>query len=460
VVILALGIALSISAAQVRRTSAQPAPDPSCSLATPCIEYQNTSSGPGVEGVSKNGSGIEGISTNSTAVAGSSTTFDGVSGSSSDYIGVSGTSARYDGVYGTTTYNSTSATSASGVVGLDGSSAGTHNNGVKGVSGSGTGVLGTSTSGNGVTGTTSSTTGNSGVSGITTGNGNGVYGKSPTRYGVEGVSTSYYGVAGFSTSGGGVGGVSTSGNGVVGTTSSTTGNSGVAGITTGTANGVYGRSPSGDGVQGVSTSGNGVVGTTHHEGMSGVEGINNGSNSPNFGNGVYGNSALGNGVFGWGQIGVVGKCTIAYPIGDEFEGVSSSGKRNYFVNCNGDPGTVVSTRNNMYASATMPRSTLPVLEDYGQAQLINGSATVRLDKAFAETISDRSPYLVFLTPDGDTNGLYVASKSIQEFQVREIHGGRSSLVFDYRIVARPANDALPRMTLSAQPSMAPLDVTR
>ena len=105
----------------------------------------------------------------------------------------------------------------------------------------------------------------------------------------------------------------------------------------------------------------------------------------------------------------------------------------------------------MYATATVPRSTLPVLEDYGQARLINGVATVPLDNAYAQTISDKTPYLVFLTPNGDTNGLYIAYKTMSAFQVREIHNGRSNLVFDYRIVGRPSNDTQSRMSLMAHP---------
>ncbi len=58
-----------------------------------------------------------------------------------------------------------------------------------------------------------------------------------------------------------------------------------------------------------------------------------------------------------------------------------------------------------------------------------------LDPTFAASIDGRQSYRVFVTPDGDTNGLYVAAKTATGFIVREIHGGRSTLAFDYRIVA-------------------------
>ena len=40
-----------------------------------------------------------------------------------------------------------------------------------------------------------------------------------------------------------------------------------------------------------------------------------------------------------------------------------------------------------------------------------------------------------MTPNGDTNGLYVAMRTPTGFVVRETRGGRSTLSFDYRIVA-------------------------
>jgi hypothetical protein len=43
---------------------------------------------------------------------------------------------------------------------------------------------------------------------------------------------------------------------------------------------------------------------------------------------------------------------------------------------------------------------------------------------------------VFLTPNGDCHGLYVASKSARGFTVRELGAGSSSIAFDYRIVAK------------------------
>lgn len=81
------------------------------------------------------------------------------------------------------------------------------------------------------------------------------------------------------------------------------------------------------------------------------------------------------------------------------------------------------------------RSASPTLEDFGTGQLRDGVATVALDRTFASTIDSRN-YLVFVTPHGNSNGLYTQS-SPTGFVVRENNGGRSTVAFDYRIVAKP-----------------------
>ncbi len=45
-------------------------------------------------------------------------------------------------------------------------------------------------------------------------------------------------------------------------------------------------------------------------------------------------------------------------------------------------------------------------------------------------------YHVFLTPKADCKGLYIASQSATSFEVRESQHGKSTVAFDYRIVAR------------------------
>jgi hypothetical protein len=75
-------------------------------------------------------------------------------------------------------------------------------------------------------------------------------------------------------------------------------------------------------------------------------------------------------------------------------------------------------------------------EDFGSGKLEGGVATVALDPGFLQTVNAGMDYHVFLTPGGECKGLYVAQKTATSFQVRELGGGKSSVGFDYRIVAR------------------------
>lgn len=110
-----------------------------------------------------------------------------------------------------------------------------------------------------------------------------------------------------------------------------------------------------------------------------------------------------------------------------------------------------------YAPSESQRS----MEDFGKGQVVNGQASVRLDPAFANVIDRQSDYLVFLTPEGDSRGLYVTDKTHSGFSVRENQGGRSTLAFDYRIVAKPFADASKRLPMIELPKKpAPPNIAR
>jgi hypothetical protein len=94
-----------------------------------------------------------------------------------------------------------------------------------------------------------------------------------------------------------------------------------------------------------------------------------------------------------------------------------------------------------------PVSSEPTVEDTGTAQLVRGAAAVRLDPTFAALIDKGTPYRVFLTPDGDTRGLYISARTRAGFVVRETQGGRSTLTFDYRIIAASLGQANQRASV-------------
>jgi hypothetical protein len=75
-------------------------------------------------------------------------------------------------------------------------------------------------------------------------------------------------------------------------------------------------------------------------------------------------------------------------------------------------------------------------EDAGSGQLSNGSVRIELDPTFAQTVNAGVEYHVFLTPKGDSEGLYVSKETPQGFEVHEQRGGHSNIAFDYRIMAK------------------------
>jgi hypothetical protein len=234
--------------------------------------------------------------------------------------------------------------------------------------------------------------------------------------------------------------------------------------------GVYGLSTSSDGVYGHSSSGTGVLGESGSSaavlGLSGT------------GYGVYAESSSNYAVYGYavngGAAGYFEKfgsyCCALYAKADDstdypFEAVNSNTGGYFTVDYDGNgyfSGSVTATkfidaigvRDGARVGAFNSESTRAMIEDTGTARLTNGESAVRFDSALASAIDIRQGYQVFLTPDGDTRGLYVSAKYEGGFIVRENERGRSSVNFDYRVVAHPygASDArLPQLNLKAPP---------
>lgn len=237
--------------------------------------------------------------------------------------------------------------------------------------------------------------------------------------------TAIYGL-GYGTNSIGVDGASHGGNGI-----------GVAGVSTGF---------DGAGLSGVDTKGGGIgvdatggdVGLDTNGGYAAVlaTGGNNGvatvATRAN-GVGLYDQSPL-NGYpidsFGVGS-GAGTFSTDGYGDG-VFDGtVSASG---FNTDIRRSDGSRVTAR-----ASLAPRATI---EDAGTARLINGVGVVHLERDFASTVDTSKGYQVFVTPDGDTRGwLYVAQKFEGGFIVREAERGRSSVYFDYRVVAHLAGSS-------------------
>ncbi len=364
------------------------------------------------------------------------------------------------------------------VYALKGISSSTSGVGVLGAAsaGSGTtiGLLGyaSSTSGTGLQGNATSTTGaSSGVKGFAASNdGTGVLGEATANNGIT------HGIAGVSVSPMGIGVIghaTATGNGVV--------NTGVQGIADGDKGIGIAGSNLWDGV--------GVQGTSGGVGVLGVYG-----NFASVGGGVCGVTAgAGQSCFGVNSAGVIG---IAGNSADS--GVIALGGGNSvapaLVATNSDGAALVATNNPQSAyptaifqtqngsSSTIILQTMSIgssgsptctinaaadlacsgtksavvpvdsgvrkvalyameapenwFEDFGSGKLSGGSAVIRLEAIYSQTVNTQMEYHVFLTPKGDCKGLYVSNETPASFEVHELGGGSSDVAFDYRIVAR------------------------
>lgn len=217
---------------------------------------------------------------------------------------------------------------------------------------------------------------------------------------------------------------------------------GVRGV--GPANGVEGDSQNGHGVYGWTNDGDGVFGFTARNGAailgyapnsSGVLAASDSKDAPALhaiANGA-GASAWFDGFaifFGghidWGNAGIVGDCNVW---GD----LNVLGHKNAAV-----PHPDGSHR--LLYSVESPESWF---EDFGRARIVRGRASVKLDRTFAAVVRT-GDYHVFLSPEGESKGLYVSRRTRSGFEVREHQRGASTLRFSYRIVARRRDIVAPR----------------
>jgi hypothetical protein len=409
--------------------------------------YGTAPRGVGVQGYSSSGDGVVGLSDTGSAVYASSGSsyfpaiyaaspgrdalfaissangFSGVSGHSSAYnpgYGVLGSSDNGVGVHGDTNSTIESASAVEGMI--NSTSPGLNSAGVRGIN-NGTGSQGV------------------GVWGTQNGGGTGVVGTTPSGIGVLGSSADGTGVQASSSTGPGIFASSAGGFGVQGESSTGT----AVWASSGTGTGVYGETYSTENtvyaVEGISQSTASQLNTTAVRGMSldttangiGVWGSQNGA-----GYGVYG-TVTGNGY------GVVGSA----PTGSPGYGLFALGD----TGATGTKSAAVRFTDGRYRKLYCMESPECWFEDFGSATLRNGRAVVRLDPKFAQTVKTDA-YHVFLSAEGDSDGLFISEKRSNGFVVREQHGGRSTLPFSYRVVAIRKDVKAPRFQVTGIPALA------
>ena len=344
-------------------------------------------------------------------------------------IGIFGLASKNFGVVGKTMTGARSGSSSFGGVGGVDTSTGTARSfsvGVYGQSTNGDGIFGT-TAFNGWSGTGTTAPPTSGVIGIDTStkitNGfsleSGVYGTSMVGFGTEGISKA--------------------GTGVFGQTSATSTANTFAGIagydanTSATSNnvGVAGQSNADVGVYGVTFTGFGVDGVALNPGGIGVRAFSHAGSALRLRADASGLLATGtDGTKDVMSLDTAGNFVVAGTITQK--------------------GAPLLTRANTLGSTVVTRpieATSATIEDIGETHLVNGRATVALQADFARAIDARAPYVVFITPEAlSTGSLAVISRDRGAFIVAENNGGRSNIVFAYRIVARPFGETAARLS--------------
>jgi hypothetical protein len=240
--------------------------------------------------------------------------------------------------------------------------------------------------------------------------------------------------------------------------------------------GVYGSSDSGVGVTGVSD-GNGVAGFSNtpvagQAGVFGTAGISSATAATQDAYaGVWGDTGVDTSTSSYYPIGVLGTADNGYagdfvndsatiPTLDVYNrgtgglGSAAKGTPGLFttikagsatgtcgigggsVSCTGPVKSLVSTAGSRTVETYATQSAENWMEDYGTGALARGVGVVQIDATFAQTVTGDASYHVFLTPHGDSKGLYVTNLTPTSFEVRESGGGTSTLSFDYKIVGK------------------------
>jgi hypothetical protein len=288
-----------------------------------------------------------------------------------------------------------------------------------------------------------------------------------TMYAIQGNTSSGFGVYGYATgtNGWGVDGYST-GNGGIGVVGNATGNPNGASYPIG----VYGHVLQGTAIKGVADEA--VVGQAAVLGQTnGHSQVYTNFQADGLDAGVWGdvaNSTVATGmaiagtadnayagVFEnnsatWPTLfvyngGTAGKGSFSAMMVGNSAGSCGIGDGNF--SCTGQIKSLVSTNSGERTVETYSvQSPENWMEDFGSGSLRSGSAIVTLDPSFAETVTANGDYHVFLTPRGDSKGLYVTNLTATSFEVRESGSGTSTLTFDYRIVAKRRGLETQRLT--------------
>jgi len=104
----------------------------------------------------------------------------------------------------------------------------------------------------------------------------------------------------------------------------------------------------------------------------------------------------------------------------------------------GTKNAVVQTRDYGIRKVYADESAEVYFFDRGTARIVDGQATISLDPVYLETVTIGAdhPMIVFASPTGECNGLYVAQTTGTSFTVKELGGGKSTASFTWEVAAK------------------------
>ena len=301
----------------------------------------------------------------------------------------------------------------------------------------------------------------------TTGSAYAVYASSSSTAGVGGIAFVNSTAAGWQGQNAGTGdGVrayntsttpATAGSGIYGQTNGTTSNGGEFFNINTTGTGLYAAGNNVAGTYLTAGSGAAISGlrtgifanATQAANGTGVTGRSNGAGilSITAGSGVNGVSTI------YGVTGISTNTANVIRAGGYFEtgaqsyayvGARTAAGVNRKIEGNGTVNTTVKDLNDNLVVLSCPEAPENLFQDYGTGKLVNGRARIAIDPIFSKNIvvNEKHPLKVFIQLEGDCNGVYVANKSQNGFDVIELAGGTSNTAFSWSIVANRADEVL------------------
>jgi hypothetical protein len=168
------------------------------------------------------------------------------------------------------------------------------------------------------------------------------------------------------------------------------------------------------------------------------------------GTGKDAKAQINNGIGAWGDLfgaDIHGKVYGAFIEGENYatysKGTSFHDGLDVHLQKTGNNNTVLYT--NVSTDATVQTS--------GYASLINGESNIAFDEVFAHAVSSETPIVVTVTPDGNSNGVYLSEVSNSGFKVIENNGGKSNVTITYIAIGKRAgyeNPQLPQEVIDVE----------